>query len=56
MNRMQRLFEQIAGVCQAETQRWAMAQEIFGAPRIDVAALQKPACWRRKARIYGARR
>ncbi|NMQ29246.1 hypothetical protein E4Q23_16650 [Candidatus Accumulibacter phosphatis] len=56
MNRIQKLFEQIAGVYQAETQRWAVAQEIFTAPRMDVSALQKPACWRRKARIYGARR
>jgi hypothetical protein len=56
MNRIQKLFEQIAGVYQAETQRWAVAQEIFTAPRMDVAALQKPACWRRKSRIYGVRR
>lgn len=56
MNRIQKLFEQIAGVYQAETRRWAIAQEIFTAPRVDVSALQKPACWRRKSRIYGARR
>jgi hypothetical protein len=56
MNRIQKLFEQIAGVYQAETNRWAVAQEIFATPRVDVAALQKPACWRRKSRIYGTRR
>ncbi|HRF03496.1 hypothetical protein [Accumulibacter sp.] len=56
MNRIQKLFEQIAGVYQAETHRWAIAQEVFTAPRVDVSALQKPACWRRKSRIYGARR
>lgn len=49
MNRIQKWFEQIAGVSQEERVRWALAQEIFGTPRIDVLALQKPACWRRKA-------
>lgn len=49
MNRIQKWFEQIAGVTQEERQRWALAQEIFGTPRIDTVALQKPACWRRKA-------
>ena len=48
MNRIQKWFEQIAGVTQEERQRWALAQEIFGTPRVDVLALQKPACWRRK--------
>jgi hypothetical protein len=56
MNRIQKLFAQIAGVYQAETQRWVAAQEIFTAQRMDVSALQKPACWRRKSRIYGVRR
>ena len=56
MNRIQKWFEQIAGVYLAESHRLTLAQEIFAAPRVDVAALQKPACWRRKSRIYGARR
>ena len=49
MNRIQKWFEQIAGVSLEERVRWALAQEIFGTPRIDMLALQKPACWRRKA-------
>lgn len=56
MNRIQKWFEQIAGVSLEERQRWALAQEIFGTQRIDVSALQMPACWRRKARAGGCRR
>lgn len=52
MSRIQKWFEQIAGVSPLERHRWALAQEIFSAPRVDVAALQKPACWRRKSRSH----
>ena len=47
MNRIQRLFEILAGVSQEERQRWLLAQEIYSAPRVDVHALRTPACWRR---------
>ena len=50
MNRLQKWFDQIAGVTQEERQRWATAQAIFGGQRLDTASLQTPACWRRKAR------
>jgi len=56
MNRIQRLFEVIAGISQEERHRWARAQEIYGAPRIDVLALQIPACWRRKANVQVSKR
>jgi hypothetical protein len=49
MNLIKRWFEQIAGVSQGERERWALAQAVFGAQRIDTSALQKPACWRRKS-------
>lgn len=52
MNRIQQWLKQIAGVSQEERQRWAVAQEIFGTRGPDVSAFQKPACWRRKARIH----
>ena len=57
MNRIQKWFEQLAGVSCQERHRWALAQEIFGTRRLDAAALQKPACWRRKsaARDYPQR-
>ena len=38
MNRIQRLFEMIAGVSQEERLRWAQAQEIFCAPSVDEPA------------------
>ena len=56
MNRIQRLFEIIAGVSQEERLRWAQAQEIFCAPSVEEPALRLPACWRRKAGVRGARR
>jgi hypothetical protein len=51
MNRIQRLFELVVGISQQERDRWALAQAIYGAPRVDVVALQTPACWRRKANM-----
>ena len=56
MNRIQRVFEFIAGISQQERDRWALAQEIYSAPRRDVLALQTPACWRRKAYVQGVKR
>ena len=55
MNRIQKWLEQIAGVSRAERARWALAQEIFGSQRMDISALQKPACWRRKEGICSPR-
>ena len=51
MNRMQRLFERIAGISLEERRRWAFAQTIYGAPPMDLVTLQTPACWRRKATV-----
>jgi len=56
MERIQKLFEFIAGVSQEERRRWAFAQEVFCAPRIDVLALRTPACWRRKASVQSIKR
>lgn len=55
MNRLQKWFDQIAGVTQEERQRWALAQEIFGSQRLDTSSLQTPACWRRKGRANKSR-
>ena len=49
MNTIQKWFEQVAGVTRSERARWVLAQQVYGAPGLDVSALQKPACWRRKA-------
>jgi hypothetical protein len=56
MNRIQQWFEQIAGVSRHDRRRWAQAQEIFGSQRLDMSALQKPACWRRKSATASPRR
>jgi hypothetical protein len=56
MNRIQKWFEQIAGTSREDRHRWALAQEVFGSQRIDTAALQKPACWRRQSPPAGSRR
>lgn len=55
MNRIQRLFELLAGISQEERQRWMLAQKIYSAPHLDVRALRTPACWRRKINVRGAR-
>ena len=51
MKQLQKWFEQIAGVNREEQERQALARQIFGKPVHDITLLQKPACWRRKARI-----
>ena len=56
MNRIQRVFEFIAGISQQERDRWALSRAIYGAPRHDVLALQTPACWRRKANVQRSKR
>jgi hypothetical protein len=56
MNRIQRLFELIAGISQEERDRWALAQAIYGAPPLDVLALRTPACWRRKTNVQRPQR
>lgn len=55
MNRIQKWFEQIAGLTLEERQRWGLAQEIFGKQAVDVHGLQTPAYWRRKARRLGVK-
>ena len=56
MNRIQKLFEFIAGISQDEDRRWALAQEIYHTPKMDVLSLQLPACWRRKSHVHGVKR
>ena len=55
MNRIQRLFELLAGISQEERHRWVLAQAIYSAPQVDVNALRTPACWRRKINVRGTR-
>lgn len=49
MNRLQQWFEQFAGFSREERSRWEMALTIYCTPKLDISALHKPACWRRRA-------
>lgn len=51
MERIQKLFELLAGISAEEDARLARAKAIFATPSPDVSALQIPACWRRKQRF-----
>jgi len=51
MKRIQKWFELIAGISQEDLEREARARQIFAERKTDIAALQKPACWRRDRRI-----
>lgn len=51
MERIQKLFELLAGISAEEDARLARAKAIFEYQPHDVAVLQIPACWRRKQRI-----
>jgi hypothetical protein len=54
MNAIHTWFEQVAGVTSGERARGVLAQQVQAARGLDVAALQKPACWRRKASVCSA--
>ncbi len=51
MKRIQKWFEVIAGISQDELERLPRSREIFGTAGMDVSALKKPACWRRRSRV-----
>lgn len=49
MERLQKWFELLAGVSHEEHARLARAHQIFAAAGPDLAVLELPACWRRRA-------
>ncbi len=53
MERIQKLFDLLAGISAEENARLARAKAIFAETEIDVSDLHLPACWRRKQRIGG---
>ncbi|HOL63914.1 MAG TPA: hypothetical protein PLB97_01065 [Accumulibacter sp.] len=53
MDRLQQWFEQFAGFSREERSRWEMALTIYCTPKLDISALHKPACWRRRALAKG---
>ena len=50
MQRIQKLFDLLAGISAEENARLARARAIFAEKETDLAALQLPACWRRRQR------
>ena len=55
MERIQRLFERIAGIPQEERRRDLVICTVT-APRLDADTLRLPACWRRRARVRSVKR
>ena len=51
MERIQKLFELLAGISAEEDARLARAKAIFADNAVDVSTLHIPACWRRKQRV-----
>lgn len=51
MERIQKLFELLAGISAEEDARLARAKAIFADKHWDVTALNIPACWRRRQRV-----
>ncbi|MCH2220559.1 hypothetical protein AB6Q56_06440 [Dechloromonas sp. ARDL1] len=51
MERIQKLFELLAGISAEEDARLARAKAIFAEAPWDATALHIPACWRRKQRV-----
>ena len=56
MSQIQYWFERFAGITDEERRRVAFAKEIFGQRGLDTTALQRPACWRRRAPRSGGTR
>lgn len=55
MERIQKLFERIAGIPQEERRR-DLVICTYTAPRLDADMFRLPACWRRRAQIRSIRR
>ncbi len=51
MERIQKLFELLAGICAEENAQLARAEADHVDNSMDVSTLQIPACWRRKQRV-----
>ena len=52
MKQLQVWFNRIAGVCNEEQERLAVARAIFAERGPDLAALATPACWRRNRPVW----
>jgi len=50
MNALQRFFNRLVGVIRYETELRDHAHKLYCASSLDLAVLERPACWRRTAR------
>jgi len=50
MNALQRFFNRLVGVIRYETELRDQAHKLYCASSLDLAVLERPACWRRTAR------
>jgi len=53
---LQRRFDRLVGIAHCEAALCRRAQQIFCAPTRNLGPLERPACWRRPARIQARRR
>ncbi len=51
MNQVQEWFDKLVGVTSGTYDHQRLAESLFRRPLFDAAALQTPACWRRKAAL-----
>lgn len=51
MNTMQRIFDRLVGIAQLDAESHAQAERIFRDTSVMIENLERPACWRRPARI-----
>lgn len=56
MKQLQKWFDILAGISEAEQKRREMAHAIFGRSGPDLELLAKPACWRRASHVRIASR
>lgn len=55
MNTLQELFDRLLGIAHYQAAQRHKAHQVFCTPTLDLIPLEKPACWRRPARIQRSR-
>ena len=51
MNTMQRLFDRLVGIALCEEALHHKTHQVYCTPSLDLSLFERPACWRRAARI-----
>jgi hypothetical protein len=55
MNTLQGLFDRLLGIAHYQAALRHKAHQVFCIPTLNLVPLEKPACWRRPARIRRSR-